>query len=62
MELASRWAKRLAAKKTNLPPERIGCIFISPCPAKATSIKRFWERRRVPSTPSSPLPRSIRNC
>lgn len=39
MELASRWAKRLAAKKTNLPPERIGCIFISPCPAKATSIK-----------------------
>ena len=39
MELSGRWAKRLAVKKTNLPPERIGCIFISPCPAKATSIK-----------------------
>jgi len=39
MEVAARWAKRLAVKKTGLPPERIGCIFISPCPAKATSMK-----------------------
>jgi iron only hydrogenase large subunit-like protein len=39
MELAARWGRRLAMKKTGLPPERIGCIFISPCPAKATSAK-----------------------
>ncbi len=39
MELAARWSRRLAVKKTGLPPEKIGCIFISPCPAKATSAK-----------------------
>lgn len=37
MELAARWAKKLAVKKTGLPEDRIGCIFISPCPAKATA-------------------------
>ena len=37
MELAARWAGRLAVKKTGLPREKIGCIFISPCPAKSTS-------------------------
>jgi hypothetical protein len=39
MELAARWAKKLASEKTGLPEEKIGCIFISPCPAKATSMK-----------------------
>ena len=39
MELASRWSKRLAVRKTGLPIEKIGAIFISPCPAKATSAK-----------------------
>lgn len=39
MELAARWAKRRAVKQTGLPEEKIGCIFISPCPAKATSMK-----------------------
>ena len=39
MELAARWAKGLAMKKTGLPEEKIGCIFISPCPAKATGVK-----------------------
>jgi len=39
MELAARWSRSLAVKKTGLPPEQIGCIFISPCPAKATSAK-----------------------
>ncbi len=39
MELAARWAKKLAVEKTGLPEEKIGCIFISPCPAKATSMK-----------------------
>ena len=40
MELAARWSKRLAMEKTGLPREKIGCIFISPCPAKATSVKQ----------------------
>lgn len=39
MELAARWAKKIAAKKTGLPEDKIGCIFISPCPAKATATK-----------------------
>jgi len=40
MELAANWGRRLAMKKTGLPAEKIGCIFISPCPAKATSVRR----------------------
>ena len=40
MELASDWGRRLAMKKTGLPADKIGCIFISPCPAKATSVKK----------------------
>jgi len=39
MEFAARWAKRIAQKETGLPADRIGCIFISPCAAKATSMK-----------------------
>lgn len=39
MELAARWAKNMAAERTGLPADQIGAIFISPCPAKATSIK-----------------------
>ncbi len=39
MEVAARWSKRLAAKRTGLPMEDIGCVFISPCPAKCTSAK-----------------------
>ena len=39
MEVAARWGKRLAMRKTGLPPEDIGCVFISPCPAKCTSAK-----------------------
>ena len=39
MELAARWAKKLAIEKTGLPKEKIGCIFISGCPAKSTSSK-----------------------
>ena len=37
VELAGKLAKKLAVEKTGLPPERIGCIFISPCPAKVTA-------------------------
>ncbi len=39
METAARIAKREAAKKTGLPISEIGAFFITPCPAKVTSIK-----------------------
>lgn len=39
MEVAARMAKAEAAKKTGLPEEKICCVFISPCPAKVTSVK-----------------------
>ncbi len=39
IEVAARMAKRAAAKKTGLPLEQIGAIFISPCPAKVTATK-----------------------
>ena len=38
-ELAARLAKKEAVKKTGLPEDEIGAIFISPCPAKVTSVK-----------------------
>lgn len=40
METAAGFAKTEAAKKTGLPLEKIGCFFITPCPAKVTDIKR----------------------
>lgn len=39
VEVAARIAKKEAAKKTGLPIEEIGAIFISPCPAKVTAAK-----------------------
>ncbi len=39
VELAARLAKKEAAARTGLPPERIGAIFISPCPAKVTAMR-----------------------
>ncbi|MEG1873037.1 MAG: [Fe-Fe] hydrogenase large subunit C-terminal domain-containing protein, partial [Ruthenibacterium sp.] len=38
MEFAARMAKDEAVRKTGLAREDIGCIFISPCPAKVTAI------------------------
>ncbi len=38
MELAARMAKDEAVKKTGLPREKIGCFFLTPCPAKVTAI------------------------
>jgi iron only hydrogenase large subunit-like protein len=38
MELAAREAKRAAMEKTGLPAEKIGCFFITPCPAKVTAV------------------------
>ncbi len=39
MELAARLAKLEIKEKTGLDESEIGCIFISPCPAKITSIE-----------------------
>lgn len=38
VELAARMAKEEAMKKTGLAKEKIGCVFLSPCPAKVTAI------------------------
>lgn len=39
MEAAAAMAREAAVKKTGLKPEEIGTFFISPCPAKVTSVK-----------------------
>lgn len=38
MEAAAQLARKRAAEKTNLAPNEIGVIFISPCPSKVTFI------------------------
>lgn len=39
VELAARNAKRQAARRLGIPASEIGCVFISPCPAKMTAAK-----------------------
>lgn len=39
VELAAKMACSIAMEKTGLPREKIGIIFISPCPAKVTAVK-----------------------
>ncbi len=39
METAATIAKKRAVEKTGLPEEKIGCFFITPCPAKVTDIR-----------------------
>jgi iron only hydrogenase large subunit-like protein len=39
VDLAASMAVEKAMKKTGLPREKIGIIFISPCPAKMTAVK-----------------------
>jgi len=39
MEVAAKVARKEAMEKTGLPPEKIGVFFISPCAAKATSVR-----------------------
>jgi len=39
MEVAAKVARREAVQKSGLPPEKIGVFFISPCAAKATSVR-----------------------
>ena len=39
VDVAARLARERAVEKTGLKPEEIGVFFISPCPAKATTVK-----------------------
>lgn len=39
VELAARTARRRAMEKTGLPSDKIGIIFLSPCPSKVTAVK-----------------------
>lgn len=39
VDLAAELARKKAMKATGLPKEKIGVIFISPCPAKVTAVK-----------------------
>ncbi len=39
MNIAAKLARKRAMEKTGLPSEKIGIIFISPCPAKVTAVK-----------------------
>ncbi|TCO72290.1 [Fe-Fe] hydrogenase large subunit C-terminal domain-containing protein [Marinisporobacter balticus] len=39
MEVAAMLARQKSAQKTGLSPEEIGIFFISPCPAKISSVK-----------------------
>ena len=39
MEIAAEMARKRAIEKTGLPSKDIGIFFLSPCPAKVTSVK-----------------------
>lgn len=39
VDIAASEARKAAIEKTGLPSEKIGIIFISPCPAKVTAVK-----------------------
>ena len=39
VDVAASEARKTAMQKTGLPSEKIGIIFISPCPAKVTAVK-----------------------
>ncbi|HHU75006.1 MAG TPA: 4Fe-4S dicluster domain-containing protein [Clostridiales bacterium] len=39
VDLAASTARKKAMDKTGLPSEKIGVVFISPCPAKVTAVK-----------------------
>jgi len=46
MEVAAKIAKRRAAEEQRLDPSDIGVFFITPCPAKATSVKAPYESKK----------------
>ena len=39
IDFAAKEARKIAMEKTGLPSEKIGIVFISPCPAKVTAVK-----------------------
>ena len=39
-EIAGKYVKENYPKKLGLPPEKVGAIYLSPCPAKVVSIKQ----------------------
>jgi len=45
MEVAARIAKQTVAREKNIPIEKIGVFFISPCAAKVTSVKAPYEKK-----------------
>ena len=47
VDVAARIAKKEAAQKSGLDPKEIGVFFISPCPAKVTSIRDPIGQTRV---------------
>ncbi len=46
MEVAAKIAKKKAAVQMQLNPSDIGVFFITPCPAKATSVKAPYESKK----------------
>lgn len=40
MEVAAMTARREFCEKNNVPPEEVGCFFITPCAAKVTAIRK----------------------
>jgi iron only hydrogenase large subunit-like protein len=38
-ELAARWAKEEAARRTGLPIDKVGVVYITPCPSKVVDIQ-----------------------
>lgn len=45
MEVAARIAKQTIAQRENIPSDKIGVFFISPCAAKVTSVKAPYEKK-----------------
>lgn len=45
MEVAARIAKQTIAQRQNIPSDKIGVFFISPCAAKVTSVKAPYEKK-----------------
>jgi len=45
MEVAARIAKHTISKGKNIPADKIGVFFISPCAAKVTSVKAPYEKK-----------------
>ncbi len=62
VEVAAILAAEKAMKDTGLPREKIGIMFISPCPSKVTYVKRPLERRKARWTMCWPSRMCIPSC